>query len=155
LEDKVRRIKEVKCQWCVVIEGGEEFWEIYLEYPENEPGNVNFGYDRFTSKGEPLEVKTIGFACLESVYDFVLSQLSVMKASAKYVKMNPQANEGEFLDKVSRAYKMKLLRIKQARLGEDIMDEFAVKLNSEPTYEEKRHIKFMWELFKEMGAIIS
>jgi len=57
-----------------------------------------------------------------------------------------------FFAQAARAYKMKKLRIRQRELGTDIMDEFAVRLNTQPTYEEEKHVKEMWGIFEELGA---
>jgi hypothetical protein len=31
-----------------------------------------------------------------------------------------------------------------------MMDEIAIRLNSEPTYDEIQHVRFLWKLFKEV-----
>jgi len=55
--------------------------------------------------------------------------------------------EREFLAKAARRYKVFKLRGEQRYLGSGIMDDVAVALNSEPTYEEERFVKRMWEIF--------
>ena len=58
----------------------------------------------------------------------------------------------EFFTKAAKAFKLIKLRSSQRALGTDIMDDFAVALNSTPTHEEEEHVKTMWRLFEHLGA---
>lgn len=60
--------------------------------------------------------------------------------------------KSEFIERAAKGYKLRLLRQRQRELGSDIMDEFAVRLNCEPTYDERKHVESMWDLFEELGA---
>jgi len=64
----------------------------------------------------------------------------------------PRINKEAFIEKAAWAYKRKILEARQGILGKDIMDDFALKLNSEPTYEERTLVNFMWEIFESLGA---
>lgn len=63
-----------------------------------------------------------------------------------------QSGRRSFLAKAARAYKLVLLRARQKHLGTDIMDEVAVRLNAEPTYEEDQLVRLLWDIFEEQGA---
>lgn len=50
------------------------------------------------------------------------------------------------IQKAAQQYKVDILR------SDSMLDEVAVRLNAEPTYEERERIAYMWSLFERLGA---
>lgn len=61
--------------------------------------------------------------------------------------------KAEAIKRAAKWYKMKILRARQAELGSDVMDDVAIALNSEPTYEETKAAELWYELYIKVGAI--
>lgn len=52
----------------------------------------------------------------------------------------------QFIERAARDLKIRTL------CRNPMLDAFAIKLNSEPTYDEREHAREMWEVFEKLGA---
>jgi hypothetical protein len=52
----------------------------------------------------------------------------------------------KLVENVARQMKLKKLRVYAASLGDDTMDEFAIRLNAQPTYDETNQAKVYVEV---------
>jgi len=53
-----------------------------------------------------------------------------------------------FLQEAAKAVKVRKL------MHTPGMDEFAIRLNAEPTYQEQEHTNFAWSVFEKLGATL-
>lgn len=56
------------------------------------------------------------------------------------------------IERAAKQYKLAKLRAEQAYYGKDCIDDFAVKLNCVPTYDEIKLVERMWSIFESLGA---